>query len=124
MSVVAEIENVHLITEYFGHWPSFHDAEIISVCFTRDVQAGWSTILMQLYVCEKWNESVNCGVVDLEFLRVHVSELDGFNHQNVIFNVELSKEAGLVQWQNTTSYGAEIFIAAEMIRVKSVRPKT
>ena len=33
--MTIQIENEHLLTDRFGYWPSFHDAEILHVRFER-----------------------------------------------------------------------------------------
>ena len=33
--MTIEIENGHLLTDRFGRWPSFHDAEVVRARFER-----------------------------------------------------------------------------------------
>ena len=61
--------------EWFGHWPSFHDAEIVSIHLTR---AGTSTIQVYPYCPER--------PATIEFVLEEITDLklESFSQQNVI----------------------------------------
>jgi hypothetical protein len=97
------IEGSQRITDIFGYWPSFHDAEIIDFHLWRgEVDSGRSsyvfpvlTLLVNLW--ELTNEVdaegfLVCRHHTLAKLRFHhVDDLvmQGFNHQNAIFHLAI-----------------------------------
>ena len=95
------IEGHAQIVEAFGQWPNFHDAEVHRVVLdrTRKSPSGSYYPSVEL-VIRGWvmtSEVTQGGYFKLEhdslvhFLFEHVSEveLDGLNHQNVLFSLEL-----------------------------------
>src|SRR5687767_7904514 len=89
------------VTERFGQWPSFHDGEIHRVVLDRmQKDASGSYVPVVEILLRGWTspfESANdasCeqqqdSVVHLRFEDVFDLELDGLNHQNVLFGLEL-----------------------------------
>jgi hypothetical protein len=99
----ALIEGSEKITEIFGYWPSFHDAEIINFHLWRgDVDAGRNryifpvlTLLVNLW--ELTSEVNSDGflvckhhtLAKLKFHDVHDLTMNGFNQQNAIFHLAI-----------------------------------
>ena len=95
------IEGHAQVVEACGQWPSFHDAEIYRVVLDRTrkspsgsyypsvelVIRGWS---MRSEVIEaEYHRPEHDFLVHLLFEHVSEVELDGLNHQNVLFGLEL-----------------------------------
>src|SRR5712672_526387 len=91
---IAEIPGASDLFAWFGFWPTFHDGEVLSVHLDR---SGPSRI--RVHTRERINELDSRGYY---VLRKHVivmfiledvsdSELDEFNHQNVIACLTLTK---------------------------------
>ena len=101
---LALIEGVDLLTSRFGQWPSFEDAEVISMAFDR----GNMERVLQT---DSWNELVlpsllatfyvfdalyafedprrNASMATIRFDDLAHFEMDGFNQQNPIIGLSL-----------------------------------
>ena len=81
--------------DWFGYWPTFHDAEIVSLHLNR---RGPSSLLIHIWemtnkVDEKgFYELEKQAVVEFVFEDISELELGGFSHRNVIFGLELLKK--------------------------------
>lgn len=85
------------LTAIFGGWPSFHDAEVLTVRLEREGRDTWeSPALYSTVHCfaGRLNEASSTGVefynhtlVTFRFNLVFDLELSGFNHQNAIFDL-------------------------------------
>ncbi|WP_083326397.1 Imm50 family immunity protein [Hymenobacter coccineus] len=109
------IINRELVIQHLGHWPSFHDAEIVSLRFTRGVPGYWPVIYLKIDV-------IGIGLVELEFQEVRDYKLDGFNHQNVIFDISFNEENELINCEIDTSYGLGGSITAQSVAVRRFSP--
>lgn len=108
------------LTAWFGGWPSFHDAEIHELHLNR---SGLSTLKLQtwfmtnavdekgFYVCEKY------VMVTFNFTQIEQLVLEDFNHQNVIFELNLAPtDAGWALNLNPC-YGLSGIVEAKEITV-------
>ena len=97
MSVPQGLEDVAgaaQLHDWFGFWPSFHDAEIVSLVLNR---TGVS--LLQIHTWHLTNELDEKGyfkcvkdvVVEFKMENIQLLKLEDFNFQNVIFGLELEK---------------------------------
>lgn len=77
-----KIAGEELLTECFGKWPCFHDAEVLSVFLTR---SGESVLRIYPYYPDKpaTVDFVLSGITDIE--------LADFSSQNVIHSVHIEK---------------------------------
>jgi len=80
-SVASELCGADAVTRWFGGWPSFHDAEVISVFLAR---AGQSLLRVYPYYPQ------NPATVDFILENVTDVELADFSCQNVIFGLEVA----------------------------------
>lgn len=99
------IEGSKKLTDTFGYWPSFHDAEVIELRFWRgDVEPDadryvFPILTVQLHVWELTNEE-NGGFLSrryhtlatLRFHDVNEFRMEGFNHQNAILGLSIIRE--------------------------------
>ena len=130
------------VLEAFGQWPSFHDAEVHRVVLdrTRKSPSGSYYPSVEL-VIRGWvmtSEVTEGGYFKLEhdslvhFLFEHVSdvELDGLNHQNVLFSLELElsneaeSELPALSVELSHCFGLSGSFKARAARVLSVEPYT
>jgi hypothetical protein len=97
LKAIAGAPELH---DWFGHWPSFHDAEIVSLHLNRH---GASTV--RIHTWEMTNKTDDKGfyVLDkhvvVEFVLENISDLNfgGFSGQNVVFGLTLDrKEEGFL----------------------------
>ena len=118
----VSIENQELVVAQFGKWPAFHDAEIVSVLFERAEPGFWPVISLRIYARARPGAAApatHC-LVELQFAGVREYQLEGFNHQNVVFSLTFEQEGELVSCAIEPSYGLYGYIAAERVMVKSV----
>ena len=97
MSLPVELDTVEgaaQLYDWFGYWPDFHDAEIISLHLNRQRSSSLFIHTWDLtknvddsgyYVCTKH--------VVVEFLFESISQLalTGFSNQNVLFGLDIAK---------------------------------
>ncbi|HVA18491.1 MAG TPA: hypothetical protein VMV59_12345 [Candidatus Dormibacteraeota bacterium] len=112
--IAASLDGFDTVVRWFGAWPSFHDAEIISLHLAR---GGESLLRVYPYYPEKpaTVDFVLEGVTDLE--------LWDFSSQNVIFSLDLesvvdqTKEKA-IRLTLSPCYGLAGHIDAKRVRVK------
>ena len=91
-----KIEGVELLTNIFGRFPSFHDAEIISLKLDRGNFETLATLDLTIHVFEMTSEIIenryvlkNHTLVTFQFQEVVELELEGFDHQNVLQDLSI-----------------------------------
>jgi hypothetical protein len=93
----VDIWNAEALTEIFGGWPSFHDAEILGLRVDSGQRSNGVVTLqldVHLFAADgvlpdgrmNW---VKHTLATLEFERVESLRLDGFGPQNVLFDLEM-----------------------------------
>jgi hypothetical protein len=128
----TRIENAELITNIFGNWPSFHDAEIHTILITRDCVSGpcmdatihhWhstSEVDSKGYLISK-----NHTLSTIRFSGVTDLQMRDFNHQNVLWDLEITELANPGEGFAVSmppSYGCEATFKCKTIRVISAIP--
>ena len=106
---------------WFGYWPSFHDAEIVSLILNRN---DYSTL--QLYAYHMTDAIDDRGFFVLEkhvlvnFRMEEISSLSllDFNSQNVIFGLGLSRVEAGFQIDIDPCYGMSGTIAAKRLSIE------
>ena len=85
------VENAKALTTIFGEWPSFHDAEVVSMRLDREgtdapiLEATIHVFLMTTDVDAKgFFVLTHHTLVTLRFSNILLRQLRWFNHQNVI----------------------------------------
>lgn len=99
------IKNIEKLSEAFGRErpPSFHDAEIISVCVTRDreIFSGNVRIDVKLWIYTLTKDFEKNGrkfghwfnaIANFRFAKVNLEHFQDFNHQNVIQDLYIFKK--------------------------------
>lgn len=93
LEVESKIAGVEKLTEIFGRFPSFHDAEVLKILLDRKGGGFYKPTLetsihvsrMTNVVDEKGRYKLeNHCLVDFKFSEITELKLKGFNHQNVI----------------------------------------
>jgi len=90
------------LTKIFGKWPSFHDAEVHEVFLSRDdaetgAKRASTSLIAKIHVREMTSDVDTRGyyvlrnhtLVSLCFFGIGELELQGFNHQNVLLDLEI-----------------------------------
>jgi hypothetical protein len=141
--IVAAVKDASLVIDWFGGWPDFHDAEVVSLAFDRGN-------LKEIFETGEWSKAVKpnlsavflvrglfggdysaerrATLVTLKFVGFERFSLDRLNHQNPIIGVEiiweysknLQKNLFAVDWGGTL-LRHEVSFACEEIEVESVK---
>lgn len=144
VAIVAAIERSQLLIERFGYWPTSHDAEVLKLVFERGnhlqiVQTGaWSeripeSLVVRFYVFD-WDRREETPpyrptFVTLRFESLERFGLEGFNDQNPIIGLGITREYSAnrrkdlfaVDWGGT-AMSHEVSLTCERITVQSVEP--
>jgi len=119
--LVTEVPGAKDLISWFGSWPSFHDAEVISIELVR---SGPSRIAVHafertreldpngFYVCRK-HVIVTFLLSGIQSLR-----LEHFNHQNVLAGLWLTRAEEGYTLELEGCFGADGSIAAESICIE------
>jgi len=110
----SEVTGASTIVDAFGFWPSFHDAEIVELHLVRE---GLSKVVVELYVQTKK------ATVCFKLKNVVELCLDNFNHQNVLFDLTLTKTEIGYKLIMEPSFGLSGQIESEDIQVELLEVK-
>lgn len=129
------IENSRVLTDVYGQWPSFHDAEVHRVILNRSGDEG-PTLESVIHAWETTPEVDERGsyvqtkhmLVTLLFKNITDLVIDDFNSQNVLFSVYLARVVDTSpesrKWQVNLSgiYGMDAKFLCSSIVIKGVHP--
>jgi hypothetical protein len=115
---MSAFEHSEKLTSIFGEWPSFHDAEVLRFALDRSGAEG-PTLEAEVHLFAVTSDVDATGHhilknhtrVTLRFTEVAVCDLEGFNHQNVLFSLTTSNldpatnEGRRLQVELSASYG-------------------
>lgn len=134
---VAGIQNQQVLIDIFGEYPSFHDAEVISILLNRTGEVSPS-LTVEIHLWQMTNEIDEKGyyilrnstIVVFRFGRILLESLSGFNHQNVLWDLvideinseEKENEGCCYQVSMPSSYGCEAVFKCQTITVVSAVP--
>ncbi|HTU36228.1 MAG TPA: Imm50 family immunity protein [Candidatus Acidoferrum sp.] len=118
---LAEVGGADGLFNWFGYWPSFHDAEILSLELNR---TGESTLSVKT-----WEIANEVDIQGYYVLRKHVTvhfllegisnlELTGFSVQNVIFGLEIARSDDGFRLELDPCYGLAGSLTTAKLRVK------
>jgi len=130
------IKRSELVLQIYGGWPSFHDFEIVRICFDRDLQEDTSGPHISAFI-HMWQVTGRTSdgrkfihdkhnITELRMMNVHEYEFKGFNSQNVLADMEVwqEKDAGL-----TASciyfhgiFGADLLVKCVTIEIGKIVP--
>jgi immunity protein 50 of polymorphic toxin system len=128
----SNIENADIVENIFGSWPSFHDAEVHNIVLTRD--SAYSPQLdVTIHHWAMTSEVDSKGyyvlkkhtLTTLRFAEIADLQLAGFNHQNVLWDLEISEilePDSKFAVSMPTSYGCEASFKCKRITVLSAVP--
>jgi Immunity protein 50 len=115
---VQEIPGATELYDWFGYWPNFHDAEIVSLHLDRK---GSSSMRVHTWEMTKALDEkgyyvlVKHVVVEFIFEGVRGLSVNGFNHQNVIFGLNIEQAESGFRVNLDGCYGIEGSIEADKI---------
>ena len=128
------IINRELVTDTYGEWPSFHDAEILGVSlslanYESIGKRARATIDINVYLIKNINEvtadfetvTYKENVITFEFNNVEDFNIEGFTYQNVIDDLVFKKQPDGIIVEMISITGAHIrFQCTEIILLKMV----
>ena len=105
-NIETRIEGSEKLIGIFGYWPSFHDAEVLELHFWRgDVNPDgeryiFPVLTVKLHLWEITNDVDGRGYLGtryhtlstIRFHDVYKCRMEGFNHQNAIFALDINQE--------------------------------
>lgn len=105
----------------FGHSPSFHDAEVISLELRRAPELSRVRLHVREYTGEQEEDQGQAQdrdvVVTFTLGGITSLRLEGWNHQNVLYDLKVEEREGAWMLRLSTSFGLEGEIGAKDIRV-------
>lgn len=118
---IEEMPGAVDLYEWFGYWPEFHDAEILSLHLNR---TGISQI--RLHTWEMTSEIDDHGfyvlrkhvIIEFTFENIRGVDLAGFNHQNVISELAISRTNSGFRVDLGACYGLAGSIIADKIALR------
>jgi hypothetical protein len=137
MGIESKIQNVHLLTNIFGHFPSFHDAEVKSIALTGGHKGEFAPELEALiHTFEMTSKVDNTGryelknhsLVHFRFLGIDRLNLVGFNHQNILQSLKIdyvdNDKDGMPKFEVefVGIFGVDAEFSCKAITIESVEP--
>lgn len=121
LEVIDEVPGSSELIKWLGHWPSFHDAEVLDVELHR---TGSSTIRVHAFEMTNKVDSRGFFVCDkhvvVSFFLEEIKNLalNYFNGQNVIFGLILKQTADGYELTLDGCHGVEGTVTANRVRIK------
>jgi Immunity protein 50 len=122
-ATVGDIPGGPKLLQWFaGRMPSFHDAEVLSLTLDR----GTASAILRVHAFEMTSEVdargyFNCTrhvVVVFKLTCIGMMELDGFNHQNALDGLKISRtDDGEIRLDLEPAYGLGGFIQARELEI-------
>lgn len=131
------VRNGSLLTDIFGGWPSFHDAEVVELRLDRSGPGGVE-LEAKVHLFETTSETTSEGfyvlrnhtLATLRCAGIDQLSLEGFNHQNVLFDLSLvdisDRQLDRLRWEVSfdSSFGVAAQFLCETVAVINVEPFT
>lgn len=137
MGIETKIQHSHLLTDIFGHFPSFHDAEVLRLTLERGSVQSFSPYLQAtIHVFEMTSQIDESGryvlknhaAVTFRFTEIYELSLEDFNQQNVLqglYIVDVSdRQLERIKFEVTLEgiHGVTAKFQCNSISVESVEP--
>lgn len=135
MSGDTLVSNASEIITIFGEWPSFHDAEVLSVRLDRGSDAGalLEAVIHVFRMTSQVNEAGHFVLADhtrvtLEFRNIVLHSLQWFNEQNVLAELAIcevdpsSHDDRRIAVEFQGSYGVNARLLCDEVAVVAVEP--
>jgi hypothetical protein len=111
--VLALISGRDLLIQHLGHWPTFHDFEVLSITLERAVISAATHDLKAIFFVFDIRRTPDHperrqGSAEFLFEDVDAVRIAGFNHQNPILGLTISfaepseEPRFLVEWQGSS----------------------
>ena len=124
MTETELVANAHALTQLFGYWPSFHDAEVLTMHLDRSGEDGPS-LEAQVHVFEMTDQVDDRGfyilrkhaLVTLRFADILLRNLQWFNQQNSLsgLGIYAAEEEDVDGRAIGVSFGSNYGVEAELL---------
>ena len=128
MDLADKIRNSNLLTEIFGEWPSFHDAQVLKIVLDRAPSGEFCGPALEAYIHvfeitsevdkDGFYKLTNHTHVELAFLEIDELSLEDFNHQNVLNSLIVRKTLEGYDLILYGIYGVSASISSRYLRVE------
>jgi hypothetical protein len=133
---LALISGRELLIQHLGHWPTFHDFEVLSLtleravvsALTHDLRATFFVFDLQKAPSDPERKQ---GSAEFLFESIDALHIDGFNYQNPIMGVSITPSEPLgderrfrVEWGGTCMHHEVSFTCGQIsiLRVVDLNP--
>jgi len=124
------IVNAEKVCSIFGEWPMFHDAEVLTVILNRGLPHNFKTSMVARVWTFKvhrdktdskgYYKSTDHSIVTFRFDEPDELVLQGFNHQNVLFDITFKLLDNMVHVTFESTYGVHATFRCQKVSVESV----
>jgi hypothetical protein len=92
--VLSSIAGRELLVEHLGHWPTFHDFEVLSLALERTLATAAACDLRVIFLVFDLSKAPDDpdrrqGTAEFLFEAIDALHIDGFNHQNPIMGLSI-----------------------------------
>ena len=116
MSDAPEIPGADEVVRWFGYWPTFHDAEVVSI--TLDRLRGCQVVIRCQASAREALVTFSLEGFPLDEEGISNIRIEGFQHQNVLSSAVVEREAGGYVLTLDGIFGVAGAIPCERISVK------
>ena len=127
------VKNSSEVDSIYGYWPSFHDAEILNIRFAHNLSSNEkvasAVVDLNYWETKTLNEGTSAldyvldknNIITFEFSGLVTSAVSGFNSQNVIDELLITKVVEGIKAEFISIHGAEVNFVCNAVTVLSVR---
>ena len=110
------------LVEWFGSEPSFHDAEVVTLCFSRDPEPSYLLVDLKklsnkiddhskVFLVEK-----QC-LVKISLYNIIYINISDWNHQNVIEKILIDHYYECLELKIISSFGLDLVVKCSKIEI-------
>lgn len=136
MKTPKHIEGSEKVIEVLGHWPCFHDAEVISFSADRALPIRRGSTVARLAVHVREHKAIGEGTVDYKIVTTNSVlirflfneacnfQITDFNHQNVIDSIEITQiettDTAILQVEIESIWGFDATLRCSSVEIEAV----
>jgi hypothetical protein len=124
------IVNAEKVCSIFGKWPTFHNAEVLSLAFDRGTPPNpRPSMLIRVWTYEVHHDEIDLkgfyrltdhSIVTFRFDEPEDLVIEDFNHQNVLFNINFNLTDNMVHVTFESTYGVHATFRCQKVSVVAV----
>jgi hypothetical protein len=124
------IVNAEKVSSIFGEWPTFHDAEVLTLILNRGMPHDFKTsMLVRVWTfkvhrdqtdSKGYYKTTDHSIVTFRFDEPDELNLQGFNHQNVLFDITFKLVDTMVDVTFEGIYGVHTTFRCQKVTVEAV----